>query len=156
MGSIPIYTEDILYEIRLLGYKPVIAHPERYIKVMENPNYLKNLIEQGNYIQINSLSIIGILGEKTRQTAEILLKHKMVHFIGTDAHSSRTRSPRIKKALEQMYQWVDGEYVEEIVNNGKLLIKGKEIHIPQPLTYKPGKGFLYNIKNFFAQRGKQT
>ena len=150
MGSVPIYTEDILYEMRLLGYKPVIAHPERYIKVTKDPDYLRGLIEQGNYVQINSLSIIGVLGKKTKQTAEILLKHKMVHFIGTDAHTSRIRSPRIKEALEQMRKWVGDEYVEEIINNGRALIRGEEITIPQPLTYKPGKGFLRKMKNLFS------
>ncbi len=149
MGSVPIYTEDILYEMRLLGYKPVIAHPERYIRVMEDPNYLKDLIEQGNYVQINSLSVTKVLGEKTKKTAEILLKHKMVHFIGTDAHTSRTRSPRIKEALEQMRRWVGDEYVEEIINNNRALVRGEEIIIPQSLTYRPGKGFLHNIKGLF-------
>lgn len=149
MGNIPIYTEDILYEVRLLGYKPVIAHPERYAKVIEDPNYLKGLIEQGNYVQVNSLSIIGILGKEAKRTAEILLKHRMVHFIGTDAHTSRIRSPRIKEALEQMRQWADNEYVEEILNNGRALIKGEKVDIPQPLTYKPDKGFLHNMRRFF-------
>jgi protein-tyrosine phosphatase len=150
MSSVPIYTEDILYEMRLLGYKPVIAHPERYIKIMKDPDYLRGLVEQGNYVQINSLSIIGVLGKKTKQTAEILLKHKMVHFIGTDAHTSRIRSPRIKEALEQMRKWVGDEYVEEIINNGRALIRGEEITIPQPLTYKPGRGFLRKMKNLFS------
>lgn len=149
MGSVPIYTEDILYEMRLLGYKPVIAHPERYIRVTEDPNYLKDLIEQGNYVQINSLSATKVLGEKTKKTAEILLKHKMVHFIGTDAHTSRTRSPRIQEALEQMRRWVGDEYVEEIINNNRALVRGEEIIIPQPLAYKPGKGFLHNIRSLF-------
>lgn len=150
MHCIPIYAENILYQVRLLDYRPVIAHPERYTEVMKNPNYLKDLIEQGNYVQINSLSVTGVLGEKARETAEILLKHRMVHFIGTDAHSPRTRSPRIKKALEQMYLWVDGEYVEEIIENGRTLIRGEKVDIQQPLTYKPKKGILHNIKRFFT------
>ncbi|HZJ76121.1 MAG TPA: CpsB/CapC family capsule biosynthesis tyrosine phosphatase [Oscillospiraceae bacterium] len=149
MGNIPIYTQEILYEMRLLGYRPVIAHPERYTKVMEDPDYLKGLIEQGNYVQINSLSVTGILGKRAKQTAEILLKHKMVHFIGTDAHTPGVRSPRIKRALEQMCQWVDNEYVGEIINNGKVLIKDEEVLIPQPLVYKSKKGFLHNIKKSF-------
>lgn len=154
MFNIPIYTEDILYEMRLLGYKPVIAHPERYGKVMEDPNYLKSLTEQGNYVQINSLSVTGMLGEKTQKTAEILLKHRMVHFIGTDAHTPRTRSPRIKEALDQMCQWVGSEYVEEIINNGRALIRGEEIEIPQPSAYEPDKKFFRSIKRFLMPTEK--
>ena len=154
MFNIPLYTEDILYEMRLLGYKPVIAHPERYGKVMEDPNYLKSLIEQGNYVQINSLSVTGVLGEKTQKTAEILLKHRMVHFIGTDAHTPRTRSPRIKEALEQMRQWVGSEYIEEIINNGRALIRGEEIEIPQPSAYEPDRKFFRSIKEFFKPTEK--
>jgi len=156
MGDIPVYIEDVLYEVRLLGYKPVIAHPERYAKIMENPNYLKSLIEQGNYVQINSQSITGGLGEKTRKTAEILLKHKMVHFIGTDAHSPRARSPKIKKTLEVMKEWVDTEYVEEIINNGTSLLNGEEISMPQPLAYINNKNFLYRVGKLFTLKKKRV
>ncbi|QUH19075.1 tyrosine-protein phosphatase [Alkaliphilus sp. B6464] len=152
MGDIPIYTEDVLYEVRLLGYKPIIAHPERYTKIMENPNRLKELIDQGNYVQINSQSITGELGEKARKTAEILLKHKMVHFIGTDAHSSRHRSPKMKKALEQIKEWIGDQAAEEIINNGELLISGQDIYIPQPLNYNPKISFLHKIRKLFTSK----
>ena len=78
------------------------------------------------------------------------MKHKMVHFIGTDAHTSRIRSPRIKEALEQMRKWAGNEYVEEIINNGRALVGGEEIIIPQPLTYKSDRGFLRKMKNLFS------
>ncbi|SMB88937.1 protein-tyrosine phosphatase [Desulfonispora thiosulfatigenes DSM 11270] len=149
MRDIPVYTEDILYEVRLLGYKPVIAHPERYSKVMEDPNYLKSLIEQGNYVQINSMSITGGLGERVKKTAQILLKHKMVHFIGTDAHSPRARSPKIQGAIEQMKKWTDENYLEKILKNGYNLISGEEIIVLEPLIYQNRNAFLAKFRSIF-------
>ena len=156
MGDIPMYTEDILYEVRLLGYKPVIAHPERYVKIMENPNYLKFLIEQGNYVQMNSLSITGGFGERVKKTAEILLRHRMVHFIGTDAHSPRTRAPKISYALDQMREWIGNEAVYNMVQNGIKLTKGEEVYIPQPLHYVQNKGFAGKVRSLFAFEKKRV
>lgn len=149
MRDIPIYTETVLYEVRLLGYKPIIAHPERYSKVIKDPNYLKKLVDQGNYVQINSLSVTGELGKKIKETAEILLKQNLVHFIGTDAHSSRTRAPKIQEAILQMSKWVSKTQLEEIINNGKNLINGKEIIVLETKSYQKQKAFLYMLKTIW-------
>jgi len=139
-----------------MGYKPVIAHPERYAKVAENPNCLKDLIEQGNYVQINSLSLIAKSERRAKRTAEILLRHRMVHFIGTDAHSSRTRSPKIREALNKMERWVGKEYVKEIIHNGRVLIEGGEVPIGQPATYESRKSFLNSVGRFFTWKEKEA
>jgi len=156
MADIPIYAEEILYEVRLLGYKPVIAHPERYGRIIENPNILKNLIEQGNYVQINSQSVTGRLGERVQATVEILLKHNMVHFIGTDAHSCRGRSPKMKNELEQIREWIGNEAVDCIINNGIALINGEDIFIQQPLAYIANKNFLYRVGKLFTLKKKRV
>jgi len=155
MADIPIYAEEILYEVRLLGYKPVIAHPERYGKIIENPNILKDLIEQGNYIQINSQSVTGRFGEKAQSAVEILLKHNMVHFIGTDAHSCGGRAPKIKKALEKIEKYIGTKAVEDIINNNLTLVKGEEIAITNPLEYRHNKRFLHKITGLFTSRKRK-
>jgi len=155
MADIPIYAEEILYEVRLLGYKPVIAHPERYGKIIENPNILKDLIEQGNYVQVNSESVTGKLGGKVQATVEILLKHNMVHFIGTDAHSCGGRPPKVKNALEVIKEWIGNKAVEDIVNNGFNLVNGEDIPISQPLEYSINKGFLYKVKGLLRPKKRK-
>ncbi len=47
MGQFPMYTEDVFYELMLLGVKPILAHPERNIKIMKDHDLIINLINQG-------------------------------------------------------------------------------------------------------------
>lgn len=78
------------------GYRPVIAHAERYpaLRKMENIEFL---IEAGAYIQINAGAILGREGWNAKSFCRMLLKEECVHFIGSDAHDMRRRVPCIGK-----------------------------------------------------------
>ncbi len=93
MLDMPIFVENLIYNLLLKGYVPVIAHPERNKKIIDDPNILYNLINKGALAQLNLPSLEGKYGDKVRITVEILLKYNMIHFIGTDAHSKNERSP---------------------------------------------------------------
>ena len=146
------YIDDTLHEIKVQGYKPIIAHPERYLKVIKDPNYVKDLIEEGCYIQINANSLTGFFGEDSKKTAEILVKHKMVHLISTDAHSSKSRTPRMRQAIEIMKEISDEDYVENIVNNAYKVFNDQEIKIETPIEYQAGKGFRNKIKGLLKAK----
>ncbi|SET23227.1 protein-tyrosine phosphatase [Anaerobranca gottschalkii DSM 13577] len=87
MNGIPKYMEDLIYSIRLKGYIPIIAHPERNIEIIDNPNILYRFIELGALAQLTTWSIQGNYGRKVQETAELLLEHNMYSLIATDAHS---------------------------------------------------------------------
>lgn len=63
------YIDDVLHEVKIQGYKPIIAHPERYLEVIKNPNYVKKLIQEGCYIQINASSLTGYFGKESQESA---------------------------------------------------------------------------------------
>ena len=140
------YIDDVLHEIKVQGYKPIIAHPERYLKVIENPNYVKHLIEEGCYIQINASSLTGFFGKKSKETAEILLKHKMVHLISTDAHSAKSRAPYIKQAIEIMKEISGEEYAKYVIDNAHKIFNNQGITREKPIEYQRGKGFRNKLK----------
>ncbi|MDR5659934.1 CpsB/CapC family capsule biosynthesis tyrosine phosphatase [Serpentinicella sp. ANB-PHB4] len=151
MNNTSLYIDEILYEIRLQGYYPIIAHPERYRQVVEDPNIVCKWIEQGNYIQVNAMSILGKHGEVVQDTAEILMTHNMVHFIGTDAHSPRSRAPRINRAFEMVNQWVGPELVAKLQANNLAVLKGHEVQLGEAIEYEEQISFLksFSIKNLF-------
>lgn len=146
------YTEDVLHEIKILGYIPVIAHPERYQVVMNDPNYVKKLIEDGCLIQINSNSLTGQFGTECKQVAEILVKHRMVHLVSTDSHSSRNRSPRVKYGIERMKKISDENYVESIISNAHKVFNNQDIEVIYPIAYKQSKLPIKKIVNFLNFR----
>ncbi len=153
MFDIPTSMENVIYELCLKGYTPIIAHPERNIKVQENPNILYKFIMSGALTQINLPSLEGRYGEKALETAKILLSHNMVHFVGTDAHSPRTRSPKIKRSLDILRQIVDEDEFRRITKlNGKAVLENRNIPVDEPLKYEEkssslGRFFLQVFKN---------
>ena len=82
----PRIWEHVIFELIVKGYKPVIAHPERYNYVAENPEVVRGWREQGIKTQINIPSILGAYGSKVRATAQMLIKKGWVDMIGSDIH----------------------------------------------------------------------
>lgn len=128
MREFPIYTEDVLYELRLKGIIPIIAHPERNFKIAQDPNLLKALIAQGNLAQLNTGSITGLYGNAIMETAEKLVKMNLIHMIGSDAHNDGKRSTYIKSAFEKVKE-LNKELYEWIVDNQENVINGKEVSL---------------------------
>lgn len=77
---------DILFEIQLKGYKPVLAHPERYNFYHNDFETYYKLKKAGCLFQLNLLSLTQQYGSGVQKIAEKLLKLNMYDFIGTDTH----------------------------------------------------------------------
>lgn len=75
--------------VEVYGLKPILAHPERYPYYIKEPDNYQRLHNAGVRFQVNILSLAGYYGHSIRETAEMLLAHEMVEFLGTDLHHSR-------------------------------------------------------------------
>ena len=82
----PINLYELLFEIQLKGYKPVLAHPERYNFYHHNFKEYYKLKTSGCLFQLNLLSLTEHYGKQVQKTAEKLLKEHMYDFAGTDVH----------------------------------------------------------------------
>ncbi len=78
--------ERQLFELQTLGYIPVIAHPERYRAVWENPGVLERLVELGSVALLDTAAVVGKYGEQTRRSAEQLLALGLYDAACSDAH----------------------------------------------------------------------
>ncbi len=81
--------EQVIYDLAIKGYKPVLAHPERYQYYMTNRDRYLQLHRSGLLFQINLLSLAGYYGKMQKQVAEWLMDKEMVDFIGSDMHNVR-------------------------------------------------------------------
>ena len=95
------------------GYVPIIAHLERYKKLVGDIKSVDELISKGAYIQINSEALTD--GFKVRSFAKKLLKERMVHFLATDAHDTKKRAPKLSKAVSYIEKHYGGSYCRELV-----------------------------------------
>jgi tyrosine-protein phosphatase YwqE len=71
------------------GYKPVLAHPERYFFYHHNYDIYYRLIEMGFYLQVNLLSLTGYYGKSVKKAAKFILEKDLAKFVGTDLHHQR-------------------------------------------------------------------
>ncbi len=77
---------QVIFDLRIKGYKPILAHPERYNYYLGNFDIYDEFIARGCLLQTNILSLTGFYGKPVQKAAEHLVKNKMVSFIGTDMH----------------------------------------------------------------------
>ena len=109
------YIRNSLAEIQNMGYEPIVAHVERYESLCKDVDRIAELRDMGILIQVNVASIMGDFGKTAKAVAEKLLKKQLVDFIGTDAHSSGRRAPRVKECSEYLYKKYPAAYVDKIL-----------------------------------------
>jgi len=113
-GDYPIYTEEIIFRLQLMGLSIIIAHPERNLRIQERPDLLTPLIERGVLTQLTAASIVGAFGSRPQRTAEYLLQRNMAHVIASDAHGGRFRRPMLSEAVEAAGEIVGLEHAEDM------------------------------------------
>lgn len=100
--SEPALLNDLIFQLKVKDYKPVMAHPERYQYLEDNFERIEDLIDRGVYMQVNSLSLIGQYSRSIQKIAQQLIEKKMVHFLGSDCHNPH-QAKRLKKCLSNKY-----------------------------------------------------
>ena len=144
--NFPKNIEDVIYEIKIRGYIPIIAHAERYKQVQEDVNIMLDCIKEGALIQVNASSILGKNGEKAEDTSKKLLDNNMVHFVATDAHSSNRRRPLIKDSYNYILKNYGKEVSEKLfIENPTAVIENRDISILNPTKYEEKRSFLKRL-----------
>lgn len=86
----PWQLEQFLFDLRIKGYRPILAHPERYSYYSEeHPDRYDALHRAGTLFQINVLSLAGAYSKREKRAAEKLIEKGYVDFLGTDLHNFR-------------------------------------------------------------------
>ena len=118
-----IYLDDIIRELQENGYKLVMAHPERYQIVKEEPEIVDKCINKGILLQGDISSIVGDYGERAKKTLKKLLKSDKITFLATDTHQRYTRYQDLEEHLKLIQKEIKIEKLEEltIVNPMKII-----------------------------------
>ncbi|MDD7792764.1 tyrosine-protein phosphatase [Clostridium sp. 'White wine YQ'] len=130
MREIPRYSNDVLYELSILGVKPIIAHPERNLKLMNNIDILEDWIEEGYLLQVNAGSLVGQYGKEPRDISEILAKRNMIHILGSDGHNDSRRKTNIKSGRNRLEE-INPSLSTWIDKNEKKVLLGEDIELPE-------------------------
>ena len=102
------YLEEMVFEMQVAGYRPVLAHPERYIYMHDDFSKYERLKEKGLLFQVNIPSFGGYYTKSIQKAAEQIAEAGMADFIGSDAHKIRhldaLKQVRAEKAYAKIFE----------------------------------------------------
>jgi len=104
---------SVIFELQTNGYKPILAHPERYGFWYNDFNQYRQLRDKGVYLQLNILSLMGHYSPETQKIAERLIDEELISFLGTDCHN-----PMHQEVMEQVRTKA---YLHRLLDSGLLL-----------------------------------
>lgn len=105
--------ETTFFDLNVNGYKPILAHPERYPYLADKglEEYQK-IKDAGVLLQINMFSLVGYYGKQAQFIAQELINNNMVDFIGSDIHN-RAQIDVFKSCLQS-------EYLQKLIESNQL------------------------------------
>jgi tyrosine-protein phosphatase YwqE len=100
----PDLLNSTIFELNIHGYKPILAHPERYPYWYSKFDEYYKIKEAGVLFQLNTNSLTGYYGPPAKKIAERMIDEKMIDFIGSDLHGQR-HLDALKKVVHEKYFW---------------------------------------------------
>lgn len=144
--QIPDIQKQELFDLKMAGITPIIAHPERYKPVQENSEFLTNWLEAGCIIQVDAGSVLGTLGQGAKNISEKIIKNGWCHILGSDSHDNNRRNFCLKEAYELVYDWIGDRANKLIEDNPKAVIEGRPIKIEFEYESKKQANFYSLLK----------
>jgi protein-tyrosine phosphatase len=140
-GGWPHHVDQTLFAVQTAGFRPVLAHPERYAAVQDELARALRLAERGVLMQLNLGSLHGLFGKRAQRTAEALLRAGAVHAVATDAHSAGGRYAEVPKGLARLTELVGAAGRDRLlIETPAALLAGAPVRAASVGTEWPGNG----------------
>ena len=128
-GNNVSFFNQMIDDLKRANYLPILAHPERYEIVKHNPKIIEEWKRRGIYMQSNFESITGKYGKESEETLKLLLKHRLVDFLGSDVHKVGTYK-NVTTAIDKIRKLIDERYFIELTQmNQEKVLKNEKIEI---------------------------
>jgi len=98
----PDNVREVFFRAQVLGYKPILAHPERYPFWYRNMDEYQRFYEMGVLLQLNLNSLSGYYGNDAKKVAEKLIDMQIVGALGTDMHHMK-HAAAMNKTITEKY-----------------------------------------------------
>lgn len=132
-----MYTNEVINKLIQMKLIPIIAHPERYELIQDEPSIAIEWVEQGALLQSNYASIIGRYGIKAKETLLKLLDANAVHFLGTDNHRSNSIYTRMEEIKKEFRRKIGRDKFYELSEtNPRCILNNEEFEIEEPKKIK--------------------
>ncbi len=132
--EMPKEVKDFIFQCKLEGITPILAHPERYSYMNNNIEVLFDWYHQGCLMQINAGSVTGQFGSRAEKLALKLLQARLAHFVASDAHETEYRNyKQLPLAKEALSGQLPADYVDALFSvNPQKALDGLIIETDEP------------------------
>lgn len=137
---VPSYLDEMIFQLSCEGITPVIAHPERNVQIIAEPQRLYKLAEDGVLAQVTATSLVGTFGDQVQRTAKEFVKCGLVQVVASDAHTLKNRGFAMTKAYEVLNE-MNSKYPERFATNARDLLNGEQIDSGKVLIPRKQKKF---------------
>ncbi len=111
--SEPAVLFNLVFEMQTQGYRPVLAHPERYSFWHTDAGSMEKLKDRGVLFQLNFIALAGAYGPAVAKAAEKIIDLGWYELVGSDCHSM--------KHIEAMHAARTEPYLHKLMDSGKLI-----------------------------------
>jgi protein-tyrosine phosphatase len=150
----PHHVEQSLFEIQSAGFRPLLAHPERYVAAQAEPSKVIQLAERGVMLQVTFSSLTGLFGRGAQQLAQTLVARDLATVLATDAHGAGHRLLNVEKGIQRAEELVGRERLDQLVRDNPAALLSDE-PLPDPAPIAPGKSRSGGLKGLASRlRGR--
>ena len=150
----PPRLENLLFDVLVAGYVPVLTHPERLTWLDGHYDMIQRLADGGVWMQVTAGSLAGKFGQRAKYWADRMLDEQRVHILATDAHDDRRRPPMLGTGREYAMKRVGELEAENLVRTRPLGILADlspgELPAPQ---ISGSRGEHVNVEPSLGRRG---
>ena len=130
---IPRTTQEIFDRLQGAGLTPIVTHPERNGLLHTRLDQLQSWVENGALVQVTAGSLLGAFGRTAKSVATELMNRNLVHFIASDAHDTRYRTPVLRDAYQYVEQTWNPALAKLLFTTApQAVIAGEEIMLLDP------------------------
>ena len=116
LGNMLYNSKEILYDLVVSGYVPILAHPERYRIFQRHPDHIDEYLRMGVLLQGNYKSLYGKYGKDAKKTLIYFLKNNKITFLASDCHHDKDfKIKKLKKKLKSITK--SDNMVEDLLEN---------------------------------------
>jgi protein-tyrosine phosphatase len=145
LSQYPVDLDNLIFQLKLAGIEPLLAHPERIRYFQDDPGRYESAIRLGAYGQITTSSITGLFGRVAQEYSEELLSKGLVHVIASDSHNLRGRAPVLSGAREAAAGLIGENMALALCTEGPLaMIEGREPQLPEVEQVNSGRRSLFS------------
>lgn len=135
-SQVPRYAKEMLYNIQLEGFTPIIVHPERNKVFMEKPELLYRFVQNGAMTQLTAASLVGNFGKNIQKFSRSLVEANLTHILASDAHNTTSRGFAMKKAFEYLETEFEKGFAEQYAGNAERIMLNEHPILEQPRELK--------------------